>query len=76
MVYVPAGTFLMGSDVSDPNANDNEIPQLMVYLDAFWIDQTEVANEEYARCVAAEVLCETIPEQHIRARQLLWELFV
>jgi serine/threonine-protein kinase len=53
MVYVPAGNFLMGSDkAKDSMANDDELPQHTVYLDAFWIDQTVVTNAEYARCVA------------------------
>jgi eukaryotic-like serine/threonine-protein kinase len=30
-----------------------ESPQHSVYLDAFWIDRTEVANSLYAKCVAA-----------------------
>jgi formylglycine-generating enzyme required for sulfatase activity len=36
---VPAGEFIMGSNT--------------VYLDAFWIDKTEVTNAMYARCVHA-----------------------
>jgi formylglycine-generating enzyme required for sulfatase activity/tRNA A-37 threonylcarbamoyl transferase component Bud32 len=52
MVYVPAGTFWMGSDDSDPDAYSNEKPQHEVYLDAFWIDRTEVTNGQYRRCVA------------------------
>ncbi|KPL83543.1 hypothetical protein ADN01_08080 [Levilinea saccharolytica] len=53
MVYVPAGEFWMGSDKSaDPQAYDDELPQHKVYLDSFWIDQTEITNAQYARCVA------------------------
>jgi formylglycine-generating enzyme required for sulfatase activity/tRNA A-37 threonylcarbamoyl transferase component Bud32 len=52
-VYVPAGEFLMGSADSDPAASGDEKPQQSVYLDAFWIDQTEVTNSMYARCVQA-----------------------
>jgi formylglycine-generating enzyme required for sulfatase activity len=53
-VYVPAGEFLMGSDkTKDSQAFDNELPQHTVYLDAFWIDQTEVTNAEYAGCAAS-----------------------
>jgi serine/threonine-protein kinase len=47
MVYVPAGEFLMGSD----EGFDNEKPQHTVYLDAFWIDRTEVTNAQYRPCV-------------------------
>ena len=52
MVYVPAGEFLMGSK-DDPDAEDNEHPQHTIYVSAFWIDKTEVTNEQYGRCVAA-----------------------
>ncbi len=51
MVYVPEGEFEMGS-------NDGEVyetPVHYVYLDAFWIDQTEVTNAMYASCVNAGV---------------------
>jgi formylglycine-generating enzyme required for sulfatase activity len=47
LVYVPAGGFTMGSDDGDPD----ERPVHTVYLDAFYIDQTEVTNAMYAKCV-------------------------
>lgn len=47
-VYVAAGNFIMGSARSDTVADDDERPQREVYLDAFWIDQTEVTNAQYA----------------------------
>jgi eukaryotic-like serine/threonine-protein kinase len=47
-VYVPAGVFTMGSNEGD----DNEKPAHNVYLDDFWIDETEVTNTQYALCVA------------------------
>jgi formylglycine-generating enzyme required for sulfatase activity len=50
MVFVPAGEFLMGSNA--PYYVD-ESPQQRVYLDAFWIDKTEVSNEQYDKCVEA-----------------------
>jgi eukaryotic-like serine/threonine-protein kinase len=54
MVYVPDGSYLMGSDKSiDAQAQDTELPQHSVYLDAYWIDQTDVTNAMYARCVEA-----------------------
>ena len=53
LVCVPAGDFLMGSTDADGNAYGDEMPQHTVYLDAYWIDQTEVTNARYARCVAA-----------------------
>ena len=49
MVYVPEGEFLMGSlsGVGD----EDEHPQHKVYLDAYWIDQVEITNAQYALCV-------------------------
>lgn len=49
MVYVPAGEFLMGSPTGEGNAN--EWPQHTVYVDAFWIDRTEVTNRQFERFV-------------------------
>jgi len=54
MIYVPAGTFLMGSDLAqDPHAKYDEQPQHEAYLNAFWVDRTEVTSEEYEACVRA-----------------------
>lgn len=53
MVFVPAGEFLMGSSETDKEADDDERPQHRVYLEAYWIDQTEVTNAMYRRCVEA-----------------------
>src|SRR3990172_5342934 len=53
LVYVPEGEFTMGSD----NGKSDEKPVHTVYLDAFWIDQTEVTNKQYQACVDAGV-CE------------------
>jgi formylglycine-generating enzyme required for sulfatase activity len=47
MVYVPAGEFIMGSDEGD----SDEQPVHTVYLDAFYIDKTEVTNAQYQACV-------------------------
>ena len=59
MVFVPAGDFLMGTSDADielykeifPLRNisrfDNERPQRTVYVDAFYIDQLEVTNQQY-----------------------------
>ena len=49
LVYVPAGEFIMGSDDRDAS----ESPAHSVYLDAYWIDRTEVTNGMYALCAAA-----------------------
>lgn len=47
LVYVPGGEFTMGND----SGWEEEKPAHTVDLDAYWIDQTEVTNEMYARCV-------------------------
>lgn len=50
MVRIPAGEFLMGDDAS---AFAPEKPAHTVYLDAYWIDRTEVTNTQYRQCVEA-----------------------
>ncbi len=47
MLFVPAGEFPMGSETGLVD----EQPLHTVFLDAFWIDQTEVTNAMYSRCV-------------------------
>jgi formylglycine-generating enzyme required for sulfatase activity len=47
MVYVPEGEFEMG----DKGLGSAEKPVHTVYLDGFWIDQTEVTHELYKVCV-------------------------
>jgi len=49
-VYIQEGEFLMGSTDNDSEANNNERPQHKVYLDAFWIDKTEVTNAMFKKC--------------------------
>ncbi len=51
LVFIPAGPFLRGSPVSDPESEANERPEGEVYLEAYWIDQTEVTNRMYSLCV-------------------------
>jgi formylglycine-generating enzyme required for sulfatase activity len=56
LLCVPAGEFSMGSDPArDSSADVNETPQHTVYLDAFWMDLTEVTNAMYEKCVQAGV---------------------
>lgn len=49
MVLIPGGSFLMGSEIGEPN----ERPEHPVTLDAYFIDQFEVSNADYLACVAA-----------------------
>ena len=49
MLFVPAGEFTMGND----NGGSDEKPAHSVYLDSYWIDQTEVTNAMYEKCVNA-----------------------
>jgi formylglycine-generating enzyme required for sulfatase activity len=53
MVYMPADEFWMGSDEGDANVYDDEKPRHRVWVDAFWIDRTEVTNAQYRVCVEA-----------------------
>ncbi len=50
LLYVPAGEFEMGSEDGD----SDEQPIHTMYLDAYWIDQTEVTNTQYQQCVDDE----------------------
>jgi WD40 repeat protein/formylglycine-generating enzyme required for sulfatase activity len=63
MVYVPAGEFEMGSIAEAYE----EQPVHTVVLDGFWIDRTEVTNEQYAQCVAAG-MCEPPAESNSHTR--------
>ncbi|MGD8815422.1 MAG: formylglycine-generating enzyme family protein, partial [Anaerolineales bacterium] len=66
MVYVPAGEFVMGNPGAqwmwngnltdgdlDIQVHTDESPQHTVYLDAYWIDQTEVTVEMFRTFVEA-----------------------
>jgi formylglycine-generating enzyme required for sulfatase activity len=59
LLYVPAGEFTMGSD----NGEADEKPVHTVYLDSFWIDETEVTNVMYAKCVADGSACKEPAEK-------------
>lgn len=47
MLYVPDGVFRYGNDDGDPD----ESPSQLVNMNAFYIDETEVTNAQYAQCV-------------------------
>jgi serine/threonine protein kinase len=48
--YIPAGEFWMGSEAPETMTH-GILPLHRVYLDAFWMDQTEVTNAMYQLCV-------------------------
>jgi formylglycine-generating enzyme len=49
MVWIPGGTFLMGSDRHYPE----ESPSHHATVEGFWIDQYAITNEQFAHFVAA-----------------------
>jgi formylglycine-generating enzyme required for sulfatase activity len=53
MVLVPAGEFTMGSQRGDAWAESDELPQRIVQVAAFYIDQLEVTNLEFRRFLEA-----------------------
>ena len=59
MVWIPGGEFEMGARVNGqgsgeiPMASNDAEPIHRVRVDGFWMDKTEVTNEEFARFVAA-----------------------
>ena len=59
MVWIPGGEFSMGSTVdsdslcSMPGMTRDASPVHRVYVDGFWMDATELTNEEFARFVKA-----------------------
>jgi len=73
VVYVPEGEFLMGNEAY--NAKADEIPAHMVFLDAYWLYQTPVTNQQYRQCIVAEV-CEgsigRYPENDLPAVNVTW----
>ncbi len=72
MVWIPGGEFSMGAE--DPTGHAGGGPDPMrdarpihrVYVDGFWMDATEVTNEEFARFVKATGHV-TVAEQPPRA---------
>jgi formylglycine-generating enzyme required for sulfatase activity len=59
MVWIPGGEFSMGSDVAGdalcalPGLTRDAQPIHRVYVDGFWMDATEVTNEQFEKFVAA-----------------------
>jgi len=51
MALIPAGQFTMGNN--EPAAPWNEKPARTVYVDAFYLDMTEVTNQQYQQFIDA-----------------------
>jgi len=64
MVWIPSGEFSMGAE--EPSMQDAR-PYHRVALDGFWMDQTEVTNEEFANFVKATGYV-TVAERPIDAK--------
>ncbi len=71
MVWIPAGTFLMGTD--DTAGFPNERPAHRVHVNGFWIDEYDVTNAEFAKFVEATG-CVTTAERPARWEDLKKEL--
>jgi formylglycine-generating enzyme required for sulfatase activity len=69
MVFVPQGNFPMGSADSNNEADDGQKPQHTVFLEAFWIDRTEVTNEKYKLC-ADKGGCQALIKNSSATREL------
>ena len=59
MVWIPGGEFSMGSTRASealcglPGVTRDALPVHRVYVDGFWMDKTDVSNEEFDRFVRA-----------------------
>ncbi|MEM6912238.1 MAG: formylglycine-generating enzyme family protein [Verrucomicrobiota bacterium] len=57
MVLIPGGTFQMGGDAGEMGGNSNShqsaYPVHQVTVNAFWLDEAEVTNQEFAQFVEA-----------------------
>ena len=49
MVWIPGGTFWMGSE----DGHEDEKPLHQVTVDGFWMDRTEVSNDQFEKFVRA-----------------------
>jgi len=68
MVWVPGGEFTMGTDAAA--AWDDEKPAHRVRVDGFWMDETDVTNDQFRRFVD-ETGYVTTAEKPVDAEQIL-----
>ncbi|MBN1132538.1 MAG: SUMF1/EgtB/PvdO family nonheme iron enzyme [Bacteroidales bacterium] len=50
MLFIPAGSYMMGTSDQDITWTQNVVPRT-VTVDAFWMDETEITNNEYRQFV-------------------------
>jgi formylglycine-generating enzyme len=62
MVWIPGGEFVMGDDSSP----DRDSPKHSIQIDGFWMDATEVTNDQFAKFVEATGYI-TVAERRPRA---------
>jgi len=53
MIYIPAGSFLMGNNGHEPYSPSDELPQHSVNLSGYWIGKYEVTRGEYRQFMNA-----------------------
>jgi len=75
IVFVPSGSFLMGSDPNkDPYFWGAEAPEHTVTLNAFWIYRTEVTQGMYQNCVleqscsSPKIINDSVAQQYGNSR--------
>lgn len=51
MVWIPGGSFMMGGD--NHQARSDELPKHKVFIEGFWMDQTEVTNAQFKKFIDA-----------------------
>ena len=84
MVWIPGGEFSMGGDAAGeslcslPGVTRDALPIHRVYVDGFWMDATEVTNEQFEKFVKATgyiTVAETKPRRKNsppRRRRISW----
>lgn len=71
MIFLPAGEFVMGGE--GKFAKRDELPRHKVFVNAFWMDRTEVSNAQFAQFVK-ETGYVTTAEKSILFEELKKEL--
>ena len=51
MVYVKQGAYMKGDDAQNPFSTSSSDRSVSVSVDAFWMDETEITNDEYKQFV-------------------------